>query len=838
MDQQTEIEPTAGFRPFLEDDAWPLDLVDRFQQIVGMHASNTALLDRDGSVTYAELDEAVRAFSAGIQALGLSPGERIALLMDQDRFAVIAMLAVLHAGHTYVILDAADPAERLTTLVQEARPAAVACVAMHRDLAARITPHGLPIVVSGELLKTPVRQWERPMPQGNRPAYIMFTSGTTGKPKGVVQSHSGVLAHIRNYTDNLRIGPADRLNMVAMHGYDAALMDLFGALLNGAALHIWDIRSDGLEACADRTVSEGITVFHATPTVFRTLFRNMDDAGNALRLVVLGGERTTAQDVRLFQAQCPQGCVLVNGLGPTECTIICQGFVNTIAPVEDPVPIGRPVRGLTALVLDADGVTVPYGEAGELVIRGMQVASGYFNVEGSQAAAFEEHADGSRTYRTGDLVKALPDGRLVFLGRKDGQLKLRGNRIEPGEITAALNTHPLVAESVVILLGTDGDEALHAYVVPAGKVFPDPKELRDHMARSLPSAWLPATYTTVEQIPLRANGKADLRALPPPVHAGGTQEMVQPTTHLEKSLVMVWRHVLGQPVGLDTNFFEVGGTSLHGLRILARVGELLGGESLPLALIFQHPTVRSMAQRIDNVSEGLRWSNLVAVRPEGDRTPVVCVHGDEANYHLSHLLSASHPFLAFFHQGEDGKSITHTTFPAIASHYALELQQALPSGPVVVSGYSYGGIIALELAQRLREHGRTVPLLVILDSQGPNFESPVSLKSLLLQLRDIRDRFRCKRWLDKDLPLPDGLRNFYIMDTYGKAMRSYRAKPWTGPALLIRCAERENEPSGWDRILPDLRTVVVPGDHQSIITAMGVEPVVEAIQNALDELAL
>jgi non-ribosomal peptide synthetase component F len=143
--------------------------------------------------------------------------------------------------------------------------------------------------------------------------------------------------------------------MVAMHGYDAALMDLFGALLNGAALHIWDIRSDGLEACADRTVSEGITVFHATPTVFRTLFRNMDDAGNALRLVVLGGERTTAQDVRLFQAQCPQGCVLVNGLGPTECTIICQGFVNTIAPVEDPVPIGRPVRGLTALVLDADG---------------------------------------------------------------------------------------------------------------------------------------------------------------------------------------------------------------------------------------------------------------------------------------------------------------------------------------------------------------------------------------------------------------------------------------------------------------------------------------------------
>lgn len=836
MNDQAEIHSSAAFRPFLDEGYWPVDLVDRFQHIAGQYAANTAVRDHNGAITYGELDLAVRAFAAGLQGLGLVPGDRVALLMEQDRFAAVAMLAVLHAGCTYVVLDVADPERRLSDLVQQAQVAAVACMAGFREIAERIAADAPHIVTCEELLRSPAAAWERRATDQGTPAYLIFTSGTTGRPKGVMQSHAGVLAHIRNYTDNLHLGPGDRMNMVAMHGYDAAVMDLYGALLNGAALHMWDIRRDGLEACVERIVSERITVFHSTPSVFRTLFRSVHEVDLCLRLVVLGGERTTVQDVRLFQTKCPTDCVLVNGLGPTECTIICQGFFNTTSPVIDPVPIGRPVKGLTVLVLDAKGVSVPDGEPGELVVRGKQVALSYFGGEGGQSSAFEHHADGSRTYHTGDIVKSLSDGRYVFLDRKDGQLKVHGIRIEPSEITEALNAHPLVAESAVTLQGSDGAEALHAYVVPVGKERPDPQVLRSHLAKHLPRAWLPATYNVVERIPLRANGKVDLGALPTPVQAQSL--MVPPSTHLEKSLVMVWRHVLGHPIGLDTNFFEVGGTSLHGLRILARVTELLGGENLPLALIFQHPTVRGMAQRIDDLSEGLRWSNLVAVRPEGDRTPVVCVHGDEANYHLSRMLPASHPFLAFFHQGEDGRAMTHTTFPAIATHYAHELEQALPQGPVVVCGYSFGGIIALELAQRLREHGRTVPLLVILDSQGPDFVKPVSVKGLLLRIRDIKDRIRCEHWLGKGLPIPEHLRNFYIMDTYGKAMRSYRAGPWTGPALLIRCAERALEPTGWDRILPNLRTVVVPGDHQSIITAMGIEPVVEAIQQAMSELAL
>ncbi|MGV9012060.1 MAG: amino acid adenylation domain-containing protein [Flavobacteriales bacterium] len=836
MNDQAEIASSAGFRPFSDEGNWPLDLVDRFQRIVGQYAANTAVRDNHGAINYGELDLAVRAFAAGLQGLGLVPGDRVVLLMEQDRFAAVAMLAVLHAGCTYVVLDVADPEQRLTDLVRQAQVAAVACMAGSRELAGRIAAGTLHIVTCEELLRSTPAAWERRATDQETPAYIIFTSGTTGRPKGVMQSHAGVLVHIRNYTDNLRLGPGDRMNMVAMHGYDAALMDLYGALLNGAALHMWDIRRDGLEACVERIVSERITVFHSTPSVFRTLFRRVQPTDTCLRVVVLGGERTTAQDVRLFQTKCPAECVLVNGLGPTECTLICQGFFSTMATVNDPVPIGRPVTGLAVQVQDEEGLAVPSGGTGELIVRGSQVAIGYFGSGSEQSSAFTTHADGSRTYHTGDLVKILPDGQLVFLGRKDGQLKVRGIRIEPGEITEALNAHPLVAESAVILRGAEGAEALHAYVVPAGRERPEPRALRAHLSQRLPVAWVPATYNVVEQIPLRANGKTDLAALPEPVQAQTL--LVPPATHLEKSLVMVWRHVLGQPIGLETNFFEVGGTSLHGLRILARVTSLLGGENLPLALIFKHPTVRGMAQCIDDLSEGLRWSNLVAVRPEGDRTPVVCVHGDEANYHLSRMLPASHPFLAFFHQGEDGMAMTHNTFPAIATHYAHELEQALPQGPVVVCGYSFGGVIALELAQRLREHGRTVPLLVILDSQGPDFVKPVTVKGLLLRLRDIKDRIRCEHWLGKGLPIPEHLRNFHIMDTYGKAMRSYRAGPWTGPALLIRCAERELEPTGWDRILPDLRTVVVPGDHQSIITAMGIEPVVEAIQQAMSELAL
>jgi thioesterase domain-containing protein/acyl carrier protein len=305
------------------------------------------------------------------------------------------------------------------------------------------------------------------------------------------------------------------------------------------------------------------------------------------------------------------------------------------------------------------------------------------------------------------------------------------------------------------------------------------------------------------------------------VRAGG-----KPATHLEKSLAMAWSQALGRTVDLDTNFYDAGGSSMDGLYIMGRVKELLGQEP-PLSLLVQYPTVRQLAEGLRNLGGNLRWTNLVEVRPEGKRTPVVCVHGDEANYHLSRQLPVEHPFLAFFHQGEDGAALLHRSFPAMAAHYAKELCEARPEGPLVIGGYSYGGAIALEMAQRLRDMGREVPLLVLLDSRSPAVFRRTSIKGLLLGLRDMRDRRRCARWSGQGLPIPEHLRNFHILDVYNAAMRQWRPRPWEGASLLVRSEARAKVPHGWGVLLPRLRTVTVPGDHRSIITAEGLVPVVE-----------
>lgn len=316
------------------------------------------------------------------------------------------------------------------------------------------------------------------------------------------------------------------------------------------------------------------------------------------------------------------------------------------------------------------------------------------------------------------------------------------------------------------------------------------------------------------------------------IRAGG-----KPATHLEKSLAVAWSQALGRKVDLDTNFYDAGGSSMDGLYIMGRIKEFLGQEP-PLSMLVQYPTVRLLAEGLRSVGGNLRWTNLVEVRPEGKRTPVVCVHGDEANYHLSRQLPAEHPFLAFFHQGEDGSALLHRSFPAMAAHYAKELCEARPQGPLVIGGYSYGGAIALEMAHRLREMGREVPLLVLLDSRSPAVFRRTGVKALLLRVRDVRDRWRCARWSGKGLPIPEHLRNFHIMDVYNAAMCQWRPRPWEGAALLVRSEARATVPHGWGDLLPRVRTATVPGDHRSIITAEGLVPVVAEWERAMAEMSL
>ncbi|HEX6041561.1 condensation domain-containing protein, partial [Longimicrobium sp.] len=348
-------------------------------------------------------------------------------------------------------------------------------------------------------------------------AYILYTSGSTGEPKGVVQSHRNALHHVRTYARGLHLGPGDRLSLFSSYGFDAAVMDLFGALLSGATLCPVPLRGPAAADLPGEVRRRGVTVLHATPTVFRHLAAQAGDGAglSRVRAVVLGGEETVPHDVELFRRCFRPDALFVNGFGPTECTVALQHVTDgRTPPGRGPVPLGHAVEGTEARLLNADGDPVEALATGEITLRGAHVALGYWRRPERTAAAFLPDPDGGdrRIYRTGDFGRLLPDGAIAFAGRRDGQVKIRGFRVETGEVESALRAHPAVrACAVVAREDAPGERRLVAYVVPAGQP-PAPAALRTHLRERLPEPMGPAAFVPVDALPLTPNGKLDRRA--------------------------------------------------------------------------------------------------------------------------------------------------------------------------------------------------------------------------------------------------------------------------------------------------------------------------------------
>ncbi|HYH45495.1 MAG TPA: amino acid adenylation domain-containing protein, partial [Thermoanaerobaculia bacterium] len=402
--------------------------------------------------------------AAGLDGEGIPV--RVGLLFGHGAPMVAGMLGALAAGAAYVPLDPALPGERLAEVLRDAAPAALLADAAHLGLAGELVqslPAGeRPAVLSYDDLAagaspTTVPFAGLPPVPGERLAYLLYTSGSTGRPKGVMQSGGNLFAHARSYAASLNLGPGDRLSLVATYAFDAAVMDIYGALAVGAALCPRDVRGGGSAGLAAWLAARRISVYHSTPTLFRELLRQVFGAEDwgALRAVVLGGEEVRPSDVELFAARFPAHVRLINGLGPTESTLALQYHHDREAGLPaGRVPVGRPVPGTEVLLLqDLDGAlaeqAMVYG-TGEIAVRSPYVALGYWRRPEETAAAFRDEGGGVRLYRTGDLGRLLPDGMLEFAGRRDLQVKIRGHRIEPAEIESALAAHPGVRESAVV----------------------------------------------------------------------------------------------------------------------------------------------------------------------------------------------------------------------------------------------------------------------------------------------------------------------------------------------------------------------------------------------------
>jgi len=574
-------------------------------------------LDFDGErVTYAELSERAGALAAELVAGGLRPGQRVGLCVERGAHFPTGALGILAAGGAYVPLDPSYPQARLDQLVADA---GLEVLVTQAALADRFRSHGARRIAIEEVVAAP-RRASAPLPAGSGAdaAYVIYTSGSTGEPKGVRVPHRAVVRLVRD-TNYIELTPADRVAQASITTFDAATFEIWGPLLNGGTLvgipH--EVVLDPARMAATLRERE-VSVLFVTTALFNELVAADARTFASLRVLLFGGEAVDPRRVRtVLESGAPEH--LLHVYGPTENTTFSTWHeVTQVDEGARTVPIGIPLANTRAYVLDPTGGLVPVGVPGELYLAGDGLATGYLNAPELTAERFVpdpfSRDPGAKMYRTGDLVRRRGDGAVEFVGRVDHQLKIRGHRIEPGEVEVVVRAHDGVREAIVIgREDTPGDKRLVAYFT--GDVSSD--ALRKFAAERLPTYLVPSAFVALAELPLTVNGKVDRAALPAPVRESADRAPVAPRTPTEKALVEIWSELLGvERIGTLDDFFELGGHSLMATRVLSRVRERFGVE-LSLPSLFDAPTVSDLAGKVD-VLVWARESSQSGARPTGD----------------------------------------------------------------------------------------------------------------------------------------------------------------------------------------------------------------------------
>ncbi|MEU0029370.1 amino acid adenylation domain-containing protein, partial [Streptomyces sp. NPDC006335] len=566
-----------------------------FERQVRRTPDAVAVAFEDESVTYAELNARANRLARRLIGQGAGPERFVALAVPRSADMIVALLAVLKSGAGYVPIDPDLPAERIRLIVDEIRPV---CLVTAGDAVAGVPP--VPVLrlddpdLCGAVAALPghdVVDTDRtaPLTWANA-AYVIYTSGTTGRPKGVVVTHRGLPGLAASAAQRCGTGPDVRVLQFASLSFDITVWEIWMALTSGARLELPDsgMAGDELAAFIDR---RGVTYATLPPTVLATL---PEDGMPSLDCVLVGGESVSPGLIGRWAASRR----VLNGYGPTEATVGAT-MSAPLTGAGGPVPIGTPLINMRVYVLDDRLQPVPPGVAGELYLAGAGLARGYFGRPSLTASRFVACPFGGRMYRTGDVVRWLRDGNLEFLGRADDQVKLRGFRIEPGEVASVLSSHKTVSQTTVVVReDRPGDPRLVAYVVPADSAAGgDPAMLREFLRERLPDYLVPAAVVVLDALPLTRNGKVDQSALPAPDFAAAMGGGV-PRTPEEEVLCGLFAEVLGLPgVGVDDDFFELGGHSLLATRLVSRVRAALGAE-LSVRSVFEEPTVSGLAGRL------------------------------------------------------------------------------------------------------------------------------------------------------------------------------------------------------------------------------------------------
>jgi amino acid adenylation domain-containing protein len=694
-----------------------------------------AAVFEDECLTYREVNRRANQLAHRLCKLGVGPEVIVGVFAERSIEMVVGLVATLKAGGAYLPLDPSYPAERLSFMLSDAQPI---IVLVQRSLAAKLPQYAGRVVFLEDDFDAESDANPASSTQPENVAYVIYTSGSTGRPKGVMNTHRGICNWLIWLQENYPLTTNDRILQKTVFTFDVSLGEFFWSLIAGSQLIVARPGLHGDSRYLINTICEtGITAIHLVPSMLAALLDDQEARRcSSLRYVICAGEALPVELQERFYNVLPHA-QLHNLYGPTETAVIVTYWKCERGSGDRIVPIGWPVANTQTYILDRTMQPVPIGVPGELHIGGVQVARGYLARPELTAEKFVPNpfAEG-RLYKTGDLARYRPDGAIEFLGRIDHQVKLRGLRIELGEIEGTLKRHPAVRECVAIMREDKValSSILVGYVVAKGVTA---AELRQHAQKSLPDYMVPSTFVFLDELPLTASGKVDRRALPEPAPVQTGKELVSPRDALETQLVAIWEKVLRvQPIGVTDDFFELGGYSLLAMRIFSKIERMLG-KRLPLATLFQAPTVEALAAAVREQGWKPSWSPLVAIQPRGSRPPFFGVHGGygEVMFYsrAARCLGEEQPFYGLQAEGLDGCTIRHKSVEAIANYYIEEIRRVQLHGPYFLGGYCIGGIIALEMAQQLRAAGEEVALLVLFDTNNP--ERPVRRSAIRKRIR-------------------------------------------------------------------------------------------------------
>jgi amino acid adenylation domain-containing protein len=600
-----------------------------------------AVIDRHSSLSYAELDSRAERLASHLVNLGVAPDVLVGIFMERSVDMVVALVAVLRAGGAYVPLEPDQPSDRLAYMIADSRPAVILSTsALLNDIPAQEMPI---VVVDGALPEAPPVAGNHTLAGPQDLAYVMYTSGSTGQPKGVMIEHRSIINQLEWMVRIFSISPGQRVLQKTPFGFDPSVWELFCPLISGATLVMLDpgVHVDPLQVGAAIREHQ-ITTLMFVPTMLEAFVESGGASGcTSVRHVASGGEVLTGSLVRRFYETFPRDVELRNIYGPTETSVNSTSWPCEVGD-EAEVPIGRPIANTKIYLLNPQLHLVPIGVAAELCVGGSGVARGYLNRPDLTAERFvaDPFRTGGRIYRTGDQARYRRDGTIEYLGRTDEQVKIRGNRIELGEVVAALTAHPGVRQAVAIARKTSqGESVLVAYIVPQQpESAPTASDLRGFLTKSLTAAMMPSTFVVLESIPFTANGKVDRKALPDPEQTA--VGYVPPRSELEVLVAELYADVLGlERVGLEDDFFELGGHSLLAARVVTGLGDVLGRE-VPLRLMFEHSRVDGLAselESLDLVRSSAAPPIARLVRPSDGPASLPSSFGQERLWFLSEL---------------------------------------------------------------------------------------------------------------------------------------------------------------------------------------------------------